>query len=317
MSALVLVAIVLMVTVLGAGFRVLQADAFNRRIDRQLKLAAFVSATRGAEVEDARSLHIRSARRRDGRSWLTLVTGYDPQAAQTGPVWLVVSLAMLAAGGDLTLGRMALPSWALLPTALLTAMVVTRTLFKWQRDRYADRLLRQLPDTIELIVSAVRAGLPIAEALRAIAREMPDPTREQFARVIDELAVGRAPHEALLSVHDRTRVSEYAIFAVTLAVQNRSGGALAETLQILGDTVRQRVALAGRAKALAGQAQLSARVLAALPFAAGALMFVENPHALDPLFSDPRGQKLFVAGIVSLLLGILTMRRMIKKATTV
>jgi tight adherence protein B len=212
---------------------------------------------------------------------------------------------------------MLLPFWLALLDAALTGVFTVRGLLGWQQGRYVDRLMRQLPDAVELVIGAVRAGLPVAEAFRAVAREMPNPTGEQFAYVTNDLALGRTPEDALLNLYHRTHVAEYAIFAVTLAVQSRSGGRLAETIQIMGDTVRQRIILAGRAKALAGEAKLSAQVLSVLPFiGAGALSF-ERPGYLDPLLHEPRGQKLLVFGIVSLLLGIITMRRMIKKATMV
>jgi tight adherence protein B len=135
--------------------------------------------------------------------------------------------------------------------------------------------------------------------------------------MMDEIALGRPAEEALLNVHHRTHVMEFAIFSVTLAVQSKAGGRLAETVQTLADTVRQRVALAGRAKALAGEAKLSARVLASLPFLAALGLYLGRPDSLSPLFNDPRGRVLLSVGIVSLVLGILTMRRMIRTGTTV
>ena len=100
-------------------------------------------------------------------------------------------------------------------------------------------------------------------------------------------------------------------------MQSKSGGRLAETLQILGDAIRERIALAGRAKALAAEATLSARVLAALPIVSSIVMYVERPDAFQLMFHDPRGQKLFAVGITTLVLGIFTMRQMIRKGTAV
>jgi pilus assembly protein TadC len=128
--------------------------------------------------------------------------------------------------------------------------MVVRGLFGWQQRRLANQLFRQLPDTIELVTSTVRSGLPVNEAFRTISHEMPQPTAGQFAFVCSELSLGRPPEEAVEDVYRRTQVAEYRMFAVTLAVQMKSGGSLTETLQTLGDTVRQRVALAARAKAL-------------------------------------------------------------------
>jgi tight adherence protein B len=167
------------------------------------------------------------------------------------------------------------------------------------------------------VVSAVRAGLPVGGAFHTVESEMPSPTRDQFALVRHELDLGRNPEEALLAVYERTHVEEYAIFSVTLAVQSKSGGRLTESLQILCETIRQRVILAGRARALAGESKLAARVLASIPFIAGFVMYFQRRENIEMLFHDPRGRMLFAVGITTLVMGILTMRHMIQKATTV
>ena len=96
---------------------------------------------------------------------------------------------------------------------------------------------RQLPDAIQMVTSTVRSGLPVNEALRAIAREMPQPNSRAVCDRMQRNGSGRPPEEAVEAVYRRTQVAEYAMFAVTLAVQLKSGGSLAETLQTLGDTV--------------------------------------------------------------------------------
>ena len=134
-----------------------------------------------------------------------------------------------------------------------------------------------------MVTSAVRSGLPVNEAFRTIAREMPQPTAGQFAIVCNELALGRPPEEAIEDVYQRTQVAEYGFFAVTLGVQMKSGGGLAETLQTLADTVRQRVALAARAKALAGEVIFSSRALSLAPLIVGGLLYLISPATIDLL----------------------------------
>src|SRR5258708_16408620 len=162
--------------------------------------------------------------------------------------------------------------------AAIAAIIVVRALFGWQQRRIAIQLFRQLPDAIQLVTSTVRSGLPVQEAFRTIAREMPQPTAGQFAIVCSEVNLGRPPEEAVEAVYQRTQVAEYAMFAVTLAVQMKSGGSLAEHLQYLGDTVAQRVGLAARAKALAGEVIFSSRALSISPVIAGGLLYAANPH---------------------------------------
>jgi len=199
--------------------------------------------------------------------------------------------------------------------AAIVAIMVVRGLFGWQQRRLANQLFRQLPDTIQLVTSTVRSGLPVSEAFRIIAREMPQPTAGQFAIVCSEVTMGRSPEEAVEAIYRRTQVTEYGIFAVTLAVQLKSGGSLTETLQTLGDTVRQRVALAARAKALAGEVIFSSRALSLSPFIVGGLLYLINPQTVDLLIYDPTGNLLLAYAAASVLLGTLVIRWMVRRET--
>jgi tight adherence protein B len=198
---------------------------------------------------------------------------------------------------------------------LLDGVLLVRAVFGWEQARYRRLLLRQLPDAIELVVSATRAGLPIREAFRGISQEMPAPTNVEFARIVNELSLGVAPDDALLALHRRTRVAEYAIFAVTIGVQIKSGGRLTETIQTLSETVRQRLAMAARARALASEAKASAVILTSLPFVGGALLSAIHPGYLDPLFHDPRGERMLIFAMVGIVLGVWSMRQLILQAT--
>jgi tight adherence protein B len=199
--------------------------------------------------------------------------------------------------------------------AAIAAIVVVRVLFGWQQRRLANQLFRQLPDAIQLVTSTVRSGLPVHEAFRTIARQMPQPTAGQFAIVYSEVNLGRPPEEAVEAVYRRTQVAEYAMFAVTLAVQLKSGGSLAETLQNLGDTVSQRVALAARAKALAGEVIFSSRALTISPLIAGGLLYAANPQNVDLLFYDPVGNRLLAYAVASVLVGALVISWMVRRET--
>ena len=199
--------------------------------------------------------------------------------------------------------------------AAIVAIMVARGLFGWQQRRLANQLFRQLPDTIQIVTSTVRSGLPVNEAFRTIARDMPQPTAGQFAIVCSELSLGGPPEEAIEAIYQRTQVAEYGMFAVTLAVQLKSGGSLTETLQTLGDTVSQRVALAARAKALAGEVIFSSRALSLAPLIIGGLLYATNPQTVDLLFYDPTGNILLAYAAASVLIGSLVIRWMVKRET--
>lgn len=229
----------------------------------------------------------------------------------------VVSPALVFAGGGLAgwvtfeLSGVLLPWATAALLAILAALLTIRALFGWEIERYRSKLVGQLPDTIQLIVSATRAGLPVSESFRAIAREMASPTREEFQRVEAAMALGEPPDQALIALHQRTGVAEYAIFAVAIGVQARSGGRLAETIQNLADMVRERLVVIGRARSLASEAKASAFIMGSLPFISGLLMFFLRPDQIQMLFHDPRGQRMLTVGIITLGIGIATMRQLI------
>jgi hypothetical protein len=110
------------------------------------------------------------------------------------------------------------PLWIVCPVAMVAGCQTVRLLFGWQRRRYADRLLRQVPDAIELMISAVRSGLPVSEAFHIINKEMSEPTSTEFQVVVQELGLGRSADEAIRVISDRTGVAEYAILSVTQCV---------------------------------------------------------------------------------------------------
>ena len=305
MSVIVIVLALLMC----AAAMSLWLDARQRRVDRQLEIA----------LPAAQAANLPSIRRAQAASrWQAVhrLTNYRPDAAYAVHPAYVILAGLLAAGGIFYANN--LLHFQVLHVsiaAIVVAFLVVRGLFKWQQRRFANQLFRQLPDTIQLVTSTVRSGLPVNEAFRTIAREMPQPTSGQFAIVCSELNLGRSPEEAVEAVYRRTEVAEYAMFAVTLAVQLKSGGSLAETLQTLGETVSQRVALAARAKALAGEVIFSSRALSLAPLIVGGLLYAVNPSSIDLLFTDPTGQKLLAYAIGSVLIGQLVIRWMIRRET--
>ena len=295
---------------------VLRQDTVQRRVDHQLSVA--MGTAEQSHVEDAAVQLVRRSQQRERfADVLRVVLNYLPNAPGVWPVPYTVMAGLATMMAVIVIGGLIFPLWAMIVVGALAGCMTVRALFAWQLRRYQDKLMRQMPDVTELIVGAVRAGMPISEAFHIVAREMPYPSGEQFGLVTQELALGRLPEEALRTIYDRTRVEEYAMFSVTLAVQSKAGGRLAETLQILGDTIRERVALAGRAKALASEAQLSARVLAGLPFVAGLALFFEKPGYFNVMFQEPLGHKLLAIGLTTVSLGIITMRGMIRRGTTV
>ena len=306
MQVLTLIVLVLLLCATGVT---LWLDARQRRIDRQVAIALPIA--RSASLPSIRRLQTGSRRQYLHRlANYRAATGYDWH-----PSYVLLAGAVAAAAIFYANTLLGFSILKVSLAAAVAAIMVVRGLFGWQQHRIANLLFRQLPDTIQMVTSTVRSGLPVNEAFRTIAKEMPQPTAGQFAIVCSELSMGGRPEEAIEAIYRRTQVAEYGMFAVTLGVQLKSGGSLTETLQTLAETVSQRVALAARAKALAGEVIFSSRALSVSPVIIGGLLYLISPQSVDLLFTDPTGNKLLAYAVGSVIIGSLVIRWMVKRGT--
>jgi tight adherence protein B len=303
------VIVTVLALVVCASITSLWLDGRERRMHRQLAVA----------LPSSHPDSLPSIRRQETGSrslFLHRLANYSPEMVYAWhPAYVLLAGAIAAAAIFYANRFLGFSILYVSVAAAIVAIVVVRGLFGWQQRRVASQLFRQLPDAIQLVTSTVRSGLPVHEAFRTIAREMPQPTAGQFAIVCSEVNLGRPPEEAVEAVYRRTQVAEYAMFAVTLAVQLKSGGSLAETLQTLGETVSQRVALAARAKALAGEVIFSSRALTVSPVIAGGLLYASNPQTVDLLFYDRTGNMLLAYAIASVVVGALVISWMVRRET--
>ncbi|MET3837949.1 type II secretion system F family protein [Bradyrhizobium sp. OAE829] len=305
-----LIFMVLLALVCAAAIT-LWLDARERRMNRQLAIA--LPTSRSASLPS-----IRRQRAGTRRQFLHRLANYRAETPYIlHPAYVLLAGVMAAAAIFYANRLVEFSNLTVSLAAAIVAIMMVRGLFGWQQRRLANQLFRQMPDTIQMVTSTVRSGLPVQEAFRTIAREMPQPTAGQFAIVCSELSLGRPPEEAVEDIYRRTQVTEYGMFAVTLGVQLKSGGSLTETLQTLADTVTQRVALAARAKALAGEVIFSARALSMAPFIMGGLLYLTSPQNITVLFTDPTGNTLLAYAVGSVVIGTLVIRWMVRRETEI
>src|SRR6266404_4640992 len=306
----VFLTIILLALLICAAAMSLWLDAREKRFDRQLAIA--LPTSHSASLPSIRRLQAGSRSR-----FLHGLANYNAEIAYDWqPAYVLLAGVIAAAAIFYANSLLKFPILYVYLAAAIVAIMVVRGLFGWQQRRLANQLFRQLPDTIQLVTSTVRSGLPVNEAFRIISRQMPQPTAGQFAIVCSEVSLGRPPEEAVEAVYRRTRVVEYGMFATTLAVQLKSGGSLAETLQTLGDTVSQRVGLAARAKALAAEVIFSSRALSCMPLIVGGLLYAISPASVDLLFTDPTGNMLLAYAVASVLIGSLVIHWMVRRETS-
>ena len=201
--------------------------------------------------------------------------------------------------------------WAFLP---IVDIILTRTFLGYCVGKVSRELLSQFPDALSMVSRSVRVGVPLGEAIKVVAREGLVPTREEFGRASDGVAIGLDLEVALVEMAERNDLAEYRFFATALSLQSQTGGGLTETLDTLADTIRKREAARKRGAALASEAKTSIYVLTALPIVSGVMLWLSNPDYIDILFVTPGGQKLLALAVFMLCLGLFSMQQIIKRS---
>ncbi len=187
---------------------------------------------------------------------------------------------------------------------------------KWylgrRRKKYQKRFLDELPNAVEAIVRGVKTGLPLNDSLRLVAKEVKEPVRSEFAKVIDAQSMGTSMEDAVAMIYERIPLSEVNFFVVVISVQQKSGGNLSEALSNLARVLRDRKKMAAKVKAMSSEAKASAMIIGSLPFIVAALVSFVTPNYLQPLFTTTPGYIALGIAAVMMSIGIFIMNRMVQ-----
>jgi tight adherence protein B len=170
-------------------------------------------------------------------------------------------------------------------------------------QREKTKFEEQLPDTLILVSTSLRAGLSLLQAVEAVVSEAPQPTAREFGRVIAETRLGRPVVDALHGITARMRSEDWNWAVMAIEIQREVGGNLAEVLQTVADTMLQRNRLRGEIRALTAEGRISAVILGAMPFLLFLFLFTTNPDYLSPLTADIRGWSAIGVGLLLMGLG--------------
>lgn len=315
MSPAIIAGILLLTLTLAASVVLLGRDVAGQKLARRIQGLNSI-ALEPSVVMPAPSIRRAQQNRSKALDRCFMLLGYRVDNPDQYTIGLPLVLCCAGAVGSLTwfYGSSSLGTVPATLSAVADSIFAARGLFRYQSNRYAAGLLKQLPDAIGLIVRGSSVGVPVAQSLRSISREIPNPTGTEFATVVRETAIGTPLEEAVWNIYKRTGLTEYSFLAVALGLQQQSGGNLSETLDNLADLVRNRLAAAGRAKALSAESRMAAMILIIMPFAVGGLVSFANPHYMAPLFS-PRGSWMLKLAAVLMSSGILSMRWFMKRAS--
>lgn len=195
-------------------------------------------------------------------------------------------------------------------SALFFGMLPILWLYHRKRMRVKN-FLAMMPEAVELISRALRAGHGLASGLRMVAEEMKGPIAEEYGRVFEEQNLGIPIEISLRGMADRIPSMDVRFFVIAVLIQRATGGDLAEVLDKIGRLIRQRFELQGHVKALTAEGRLSGIVLLALPPGLLAFLSISNYGYIAPLFTTPVGHKMLLITVGLQIMGALMIKKIV------
>jgi tight adherence protein B len=218
----------------------------------------------------------------------------------------LIALLLLAAGELAGLG---------LPVSALGAAILGLGLPKFVVGVLAKRRVGQFggqfPDAIDIIVRGIRSGLPLAECIGIISSEMSDPIGAEFRSIVEAQKLGMSLQSAVARAVIRMPIADLRYFSIVIAIQQQTGGNLAETLAKLSDVLRGRKRMRDKIAAYASEARASALIIGSLPIVVILALAALAPHYIGLLFSTDLGNVLLAVGAITEVSGVWVMRKMI------
>ena len=215
-----------------------------------------------------------------------------------GAATLVLAAAGAALGG---------PLLALLLT--VAGPLGAKAMLGFRTGRRRAAFADQLDDSLQLMASSLRAGHSLLRALDSVSHEAASPTAEEFARIVNETRIGRDLADALDEVAARTASQDFTWVAQAIAIHREVGGNLAEVLDSVGHTIRERNAIRRQVKALSAEGKLSAAVLMALPVGVTAFLSITNPSYLAKFTHSLTGYAMVATAVVMMVVGALWLKK--------
>jgi len=239
----------------------------------------------------------------------------DRRLLQSGLEWTVayfVGLTVIAAAAGFAVPLfLRYPLLASLTGAAVCALLPWLYVSRTRRKRMM-RIEQQLPDAVDLMARALRAGHAFPNAVKMVGDEMVDPISGEFRLLFDEVNYGVSMQEGMLNLAGRIPSTDLKYLVIAVLIQRETGGNLAELLTNIGGIIRARLKLFGTIRVLSAEGRLSAWILGLLPFGTALLIQLVNPKFMAVLWSDPAGLKMVYFALAMMAFGVLWMRRIIR-----
>jgi tight adherence protein B len=318
----ILAAVLAFITIGGLGWVFVggndsSAQAVKRAqsLGESKKSAAIARKAAAANTPEARRkqilVQLQDADRRERKARTTLASRLKQAglSLRVTTFYIISAVVGLATGlGALIFG---LPILVVVGIALIFGLGLPRWVVGFLGKSRMKKFSLEFPNAVDVIVRGIKSGLPVHECFKIIARESPAPLGPEFQTLVEGLGVGLTLEQALEKMYGRMPTSELRFFTIVIAIQQKTGGNLAEALGNLSAVLRARRMMGEKIKALSSEALASAGIIASLPPAVMTMVMFTTPGYMMPLFTDFRGNFLLLLAAVLMSTGIFVMKRMI------
>lgn len=223
----------------------------------------------------------------------------------------VASTVVCAIAGGL-LGAVLLTNILFILAVAVAASFIPYAWLVRARSQRQKKMAEQLADVLSILASSLRAGHGFLQSLDQVASEISEPSASEFHRVVSEIRLGRPIDEAMIAMADRIGSEDMRWAVMAVNIQREVGGNLAEVLDIVAKTVRERAYIHRQVRVLSAEGRISIAILAALPFGLFLYLSIANPEYVTPLFTHPMGQIMLIAGATLMGIGIVVMKKIVR-----
>jgi tight adherence protein B len=291
----------------GASTKRVQAAAGGRDDKPRARTAADVAGGRRKQITQT----LKAAEKQERKAKLTIESRLRQAGLSTTvkTFWIVSGVL-----GVLTLLIALIVAHNFL-IALLAAFVVGFGLPRWVLGFLTKRRMKkfseEFPNATDVIVRGIKSGLPVNDCLKVIGKEGSEPLAGEFRQLVEASAMGVSFDQSLEKMYERMPTPEVRFFAIVMAIQQKTGGNLAEALNNLSTVLRARKLMVEKIKAMSGEAVASAFIIGSLPPGVMGLVYMSTPTYMTPMFTDPRGHLMLLGAAIWMGTGIFVMKKMI------
>ncbi len=319
----ILAAVLAFITIGGVGWVLVGGDDSSSQAVKRAKTMGGVRAEAAASAKRAAAANTPEARRKQILLQLQEVDRRERKARMTMGAKLkqaglglsVRTFVIISVAAGLVGALLAFVLGANIIIVLGVGVAAGLGLPRWIIGMKAKARMKKFSlafaDAIDILVRGIKTGLPVHDCFKIIARESPEPLAGEFRTLVEGMGVGLTLAQALDKMYERMPTPELKFFAIVIAIQQKSGGNLAEALGNLTTVLRARRMMVEKIKALSSEAIASAGIIASLPPAVMILVMLSNPSYMMLMFTDIRGQVMLMGAALWMATGVFVMKRMI------